>query len=167
MARKLDRTRHYDQSYGETNLRFYQDKRWFNNLGEEVDLNGRVIPDPVAASPVPATAPPPPPVSLPTPGTDPADEDAGPGVSVEQALGNTIDPAAAPPITSAPSNEGAGGATAAAEPEVESEAVTLERMNLEQLRKLAKRANAPQELLDAKGTEARKPIIDWLLDNGT
>jgi hypothetical protein len=86
MARKLDRTRHYDQSYGETNLRFYQDKRWFNNLGEEVDLDGRVIPDPVAASPVPATAPPPPPVSLPTPGTDPADEDAGPGVSVDEAL---------------------------------------------------------------------------------
>jgi hypothetical protein len=50
---------------------------------------------------------------------------------------------------------------------VESKRITLGRMNLEQLRKLAKRANAPQELLDAKGTEARKPIIDWLLDNGT
>jgi hypothetical protein len=171
MARKLDRSRPFNTSYGETNLRFHQDGRYFDPQGREVDTNGALIPDPPAESPVPAPTAPSPPVAPTAPNTAPSDDEDGPGVSVDQALGAepTVEPApaAAPDVRTAPSNEGAGGATSAADPKAAEPRAILENMTLEELRMLGKRANAPAELLEAKGKEARDPLITWLVEHGT
>jgi hypothetical protein len=151
MARKLDRSRPFNTSYGETNLRFHQDGRYFDPQGREVDTNGALIPDPPAESPVPAPTAPSPPVAPTVPNTAPSDDEDGPGVSVDQALGAepTVEPAAA------------------ADPKASEPREILENMTLEELRMLGKRANAPAELLEAKGKEARDPLITWLVEHGT